>query len=180
MYKPTARLAAILTLALLLSLTMAQGARAQTYPPPVGSLSVESSTTATTVGATADITATVLDNAGDPIEGAEVLFIIASQPGDDAQWSNSETEITVETNADGVATAVLSVGSTPGTIIVETVSGEQTSQVTITVAGQPETGGAPPLASGGDGWSTWQVALVAIGVMAIVGGITIVARRRRA
>ena len=84
MRKLAAGLAAMLALGILAGgLILAGEVQAQTYPPPVGSLSVEAAST--TTGGTSDITATVLDESGNPVEGAEVVFRIVSQPGDDAR-----------------------------------------------------------------------------------------------
>ena len=177
-------LAAILVLALWIGgLILAQGATAQTYPPPVGSLSVEAAST--TPGATSNVTATVLDNAGNPVEGAEVIFTIASQPGSDAHWLDGGLETTAITDANGVATAVLVAGSQAGNIIIETLSGEKTSQVTVAVqegaevpVEVPTTGGAPAESPDG-GLEAWEIALLAIGAGALAGGFSIMIRRNR-
>ncbi len=175
---------AVTLLAMLILATAAlavQAANAQSYPPPVGSLSVSSSTTTPSTGSTTTLTATVLDSAGKPVAGATVTFRIASQPGG-ARFANNLTETTAVTATNGVAQAVLSVGTTPGQIIVQTVSGEKTSQITLQVqspAGVPSTGGAP--AEGGDsGVPLWQIALVASTVVLLAGAILIVGRRRKA
>lgn len=176
--------AAILVLGLWMGgLIPAQGASAQSYPPPVGSLSVEAATT--TPGATTNVTATVLDNAGSPVEGAEVIFRILSQPGTDACWADGGLETTAITDANGVATAVLTAGSAPGSIIIETLSGDKTSQVTVAVQGEaegpaevPVTGGAPPEGSGG-GLPAWQIALLAIVAGTLAGGFAMMIRRSK-
>lgn len=157
-------------------LALARAAEAQTYPPPVGSLSV--SAAATTTGSTTNVTATVLDNAGAPVKGATVTFRIASQPGSDAEWEGGGLETTAITDAAGVATAVLSAGSSVGNIIVETISGGKTSQVTVAVeeAALPPTGSAPS-ESAGSGVPTWQIVLMAGGAAALAGGLTAVLRR---
>ena len=179
MRKSTVSLAAILVLALLAAgIAIAPGVRAQNYPPPVGSLSVEGAST--TPGSTSNVTATVLDNSGDPVEGAEVTFTITSQPGTDARWANGGLEITATTGANGIATAVLTAGSTTGNIIIETVSGEKTSQVTVAVqSGLPTTGGAPPLEGSGSGVPAWQIAFLAAGAAALLGGFAIIVRRNK-
>lgn len=152
--------------------------RAQTYPPPVGSLSVEAAST--TTGSTTSVTPTILDIAGSPVEGAEVTFRITSQPGSDAGWANGKLVTTAITNAKGVATAVLSAGNTPGSIIIETVSGDKTSQVTVAVAGAqlPTTGGAP-VESGSDGLPVWQIGLLAIGAAVLASSLVIMIRRNK-
>jgi len=177
-------LAAILVLALWIGgLVLAQEASAQSYPPPVGSLSVEAAST--TPGATTDVTATVLDNAGNPVEGAEVIFRIVSQPGTDAHWVDGGLETTAITDANGLATAVLAAGSELGNIIIETLSGEKTSQVTVAVQEEaeapievPVTGGTPAEGSG-DGLAAWQIALLAIGAGTLASGFAIMIRRNK-
>ena len=152
--------------------------RAQSYPPPVGSLSVEAAST--TAGSTTNVTATVLDNAGAPVNGATVTFRIVSQPGDDATWADGSQETTALTDANGIATAVLNAGSDTGSIIIETVSGAKTSQVTVAVeeAALPPTGSAPS-ESAGSGVPTWQIVFMAAGAAALAGGLVIMARRNK-
>ena len=163
-------------------LVLAGEAGAQTYPPPVGSLSVEASSATTSTGGTSDITATVLDNSGNPVEGAEVTFRIVSQPGDDARWADGGLDTTGLTDASGIATALLSAGSAPGTIIIETESGGKTSQVTVAVeaatSGLPPTG-APPDSGSDGGVAAWQMAFLAVGAAVLAGGLVIIARRNR-
>jgi|SRR3990172_5755454 len=163
-------------------LVLAGETRAQTYPPPVGSLSVEASSATTSTGGTSNITATVLDESGNPVEGAEVTFRIVSQPGDDAAWSDGGLETTGLTDASGIATAVLRAGSAPGSIIIETISGAKTSQVTVTVeaatSGLPPTGSSPRSESN-SGVPAWQIALMAAGAAALAGGVVIIARRNK-
>lgn len=183
MRKSAVSLAAVLVLGLLIGgIALAPGVRAQNYPPPVGSLSVTGAST--TTGSTTNVTATVLDNSGDPVEGADVTFTIISQPGNDAAWANGKLQDTASSNASGVATAVLSVGSTAGNIIIETISGEKTSQVTVTVqkagaGGLPDTGGAPPVEGSGSGVPAWQIAFLAVGAAALAGGFLAIVRRNR-
>jgi len=181
MRKLAAGLAAVLVLGILAGgLILAGEVRAQTYPPPVGSLSVEAAST--TAGSTTDVTATVLDESGNPVEGAEVVFRIVSQPGDDATWADGSQETTALTDANGIATAVLSAGSDTGSIIIETVSGAKTSQVTVEVAeaagGLPSTGASPDSESDG-GVATWQIVFLAVGAAALAGGLVIMARRNK-
>ena len=178
MRKSAVGLAAVLVIAMVVgALAPGQGVQAQTYPPPVGSLSVEASSTIP--GSTTDVTATVLDSAGNPVGGAQVTFSIVSQPGSGAKWSNGLAEITAITGTDGVATAVLSAGASTGNIIIETVSGEKTSQVIVAVqeTALPPTGGAP--ASDGNGVPAWQIVFLVIGGAALAAGLTIMARRIR-
>ncbi len=109
-----------------------------------------------------------------------MTFTIISQPGNDAEWADGGLETTATTDANGVATVVLKAGSDPGNIIIETVSGEKTSQVTVAVeSGLPTTGGAPPLEGSGSGVPAWQIAFLAVGAAALAGGFAIVVRRNK-
>ena len=179
MRKLAAGLVAMLALGILAGgLILTGEAHAQSYPPPVGSLSVEAAST--TTGGTSDITATVLDESGNPVEGAEVVFRIVSQPGDDATWADGSVETTALTDASGIATAVLNAGSDTGSIIIETVSGAKTSQVTVEVAaaasGLPPTGASPDSESD-SGVAAWQIVFLAVGAAVLAGGLVIIARR---
>jgi hypothetical protein len=113
------------------------------YPPPAGStVALVAGDIAPAVGDTVSIAATVTDPAGDPAAGVACTFAIASQPGGDASVEPGP----VTTNADGVAATVLHIGSTGGTIVVETTCGELSSLITV-VAGaaeEPEAPAAPP------------------------------------
>lgn len=181
MRKLAAGLAAVFALSILAGgLILAGEVRAQTYPPPVGSLSVTAASTSP--GSTTNVTATVLDNAGAPVNGAQVTFRIVSQPGTDATWANGGLETTALTDANGIATAVLNAGSDAGSIIIETVSGAKTSQVTVEVAeaagGLPPTGASPGSRSDG-GVAAWQIAFLAVGAAVLAGGLVIMARRNK-
>ncbi len=174
--------AAIILSSLLVLAAMNGAAGAQTYPPPVGSLSTQSSSTTPSAGATTTLTALVLDSSGNPVFGSSVVFIIDSQPGSDAKFSNGLNQITAATDATGTATAVLSVGKSPGTIIVKTISGDKTSQLTLQVQsalGVPPTGGRPPSEGGGFGLAAWQAALLAAAIAVLLGGSMIAVRRWR-
>jgi hypothetical protein len=177
----TRTLAAAIVLSLLLARATLNGnAGAQTYPPPVGSLSTQSSSTTPPAGATTTLTARVLDASGQPVAGADVLFQIESQPSSGARFSNGLSQITASTDSTGTATARLSVGPNPGTIIIKTTSGDKTSQQTLTVqpaGGLPSGGGQPPDESGG--LAPWQAALIAAGAAMLLGGSVIVARKWR-
>ena len=176
-------LAVAIVLGLLPVLAAGSGAaRAQTYPPPVGSLSTQSSSTTPPAGTTTALSATVLDSSGHPVVGSSVVFIIDSQPGSDAKFSNGLNQITASTDATGTATALLSVGKSPGTIIVKTISGDKTSQLTMQVqsaVGVPPTGGRPDSEGDGFGLAAWQAALLAAGITVFLSGSVIAVRRWR-
>lgn len=110
------------------------------YPPPAGTVTGASDADAAPTGGSVEVTCTVLDTAGAPVAGEACTFTIVSQPGTDASiGTGSVTEIT---DADGVATATLNVGSTAGDIVVEVEARGLSSQVTVTAGGEP--GIAPP------------------------------------
>lgn len=156
-------------------------ALAQTYPPPVGSLTATSESTTPAATTNTVLSATVRDGQGNPIGEANVTFTIVDQPGDDASLGSlSET---VKSNDNGVATVTLFTGSTPGQIVIEVTSGEKTAQLTLTVGvggappAAPKTGGPPPTDDGGT--PAWLIA-VFIGAGLLGGGaaLTMLARRR--
>ena len=172
------------TVLALMMLVAAQSStiQAQPYPPPVGSLSVAASSTTPPAGSTTTVSATVLDNSGNPVADAEVVFQIESQPASGALFSNGLSEITVLTDENGIAIAILSVGGTPGEIIVTMLAGDKTSQVALQVqgapGGAPPTGGPPAADTGGDGLDTWQLALMALGLTVVLAGGVILRRRK--
>ena len=125
----------------LLTLT-ASHASAQYPPPEADDVVLAASDVAPAVGGTVSVAAAVTDAGGDPVAGAECTFAVGSQPGSDASVEAGP----VTTNSDGVATTLLHVGSTEGTIIVEATCGELTALITV-VAGaavEPEEPAAPP------------------------------------
>jgi CSLREA domain-containing protein len=132
-----------------------------TEPPPDGNANVDVTVSDDTpeVGDTVDISVSVTDDAGNPVAGAECTFAITSQPGHDASL---EAE-TATTGEDGVATVGLTVGSTPGVIQVTADCGDfgsEVLEVTVGVAGLPETG------AGADGSSSGTLAVL----LAVVAG----------
>ena len=149
------------------------------YPPPVGSLSAGASDTTPEPGSDVTVTCTVLDSSGNPMANELCTFVITSQPGGASFDGSSST--TGVTDANGVATAVLSAGATPGTIVLETQSGAMSSQVTLTTGAEPaelpSTGGAP----GETGSAPWPLAAgAAAGAMALgLAGAFMALRARR-
>jgi hypothetical protein len=142
-------------------------------PPGEGSVDVEVSDDNVEVGEEVDVTATVVDENGNPVVGEDCTFSIADQPGDDA----SVEEGPVTTDENGQATTTLSAGSTPGTVQVEADCGDFGSQVldvVVSPAALPATGAARP----GDEPLGWGAALlVGVGALALGGGVAL---RRRA
>lgn len=122
------------------------------YPPPVGSVTASVSNPSPATGATVTVSTVVLDSQGQPVANESVTFTIISQPGADA--SLSAPSVTVNTNAQGVATAVLNVGTTAGAIVVgvsargiqsQVMVNVQTPAATVPPGAQP--GVAPPVAT---------------------------------
>jgi hypothetical protein len=178
---PLRTLAAAIVLGLLLALAaLSGGAGAQTYPPPVGSLLFTASSTTPRVGSPVTLTTKLLDNKGLPIANAAVLFHITHQSASDATLEGGVNEVTKMTDSQGAASVLLNPGAHPQTIIVEALSADKTSQLTLTVqaaGGLPSTGGSPPDESGG--MAPWQAALIAAGAAMLLSGTVIVVRKWR-
>jgi hypothetical protein len=130
------------------------------YPPPAGSVTAGVSNPTPGPGASVTVTCTVLNNQGQPVANEPCTFTIVSQPGTDA--SLGAPSVTATTNAQGIATAVLSVGTTPGAIVVKTSAMGVQSQVTVspkaatavpaaTVPPGAQPGAAPPTGAGEPG-----------------------------
>jgi hypothetical protein len=113
------------------------------YPPPAGAVTVSVDETAPPTGGSVEVTCTVVDSAGAPVANEPCTFTVVSQPGADA----SLTSVTVVTDDDGVATATLYTGSTPGLIVVEVKALGVSSQVSVATGVEP--GQAPPTGSTG-------------------------------
>lgn len=127
----------------LISIASVASVAAQPYPPAEpNSIVLSASPTEVAVGGTSTLSANVLDDQGDPISGVEVTFTIVSEPGDDAAVGSKL--VTKDTNALGVATATLQVGSTPGQIVIEAISGQAIDQTAINVAPSPVASPTPP------------------------------------
>jgi hypothetical protein len=113
------------------------------YPPPAGAVTVGVDETAPPTGGSVEVTCTLVDSSGAPVANEAVTFTIVSQPGTDA----SLTSVTVVTDDDGVATATLYTGSTPGLIVVEAEALGTSSQVSVATGVEP--GAAPPTGPSG-------------------------------
>ncbi len=119
------------------------------YPPPTGSMTLTADATNAAPGDSVELTCTVRDTAGNPIEGAECTLTIVSEPNDGASFGSGKSTVEV-TNSDGVATATLYVGDDAGQVVVSGVSGAFSSAVIVSVgAAPPASEIAPP--STGDG-----------------------------
>src|SRR4030042_6924000 len=84
------------------------------YPQPSGSVTLTGSSTTVSVGGSTELTLEVVDSAGSPVAGKACTLYISSQPGTDA----SVTQDSTTTDAGGVITGTLYVGTTRGTVKV--------------------------------------------------------------
>lgn len=171
---------------LVLMATLHNGTARAQYPTPSGSVAVAASQTTVTVGQSVTITATLRDVGGTLLASHSCTLSIASQPGTDA----SVTPANANTNASGVVTATVNVGTTPGTIQVRVTCGSVTGAVTM-VAGASVQPSAPPASgvvlprtgSGAGGQSHGSDTAILLSVAAallVLGGHALWVRRRRA
>src|SRR5581483_11321401 len=100
-------------------------------------------------GGTTDVNCQVINSGGQPQAGVNCTFTVVSQPGSDAGFVSGNvsslqagygvasparqtlTSVTKPTNANGVATASLIVGTTPGPVVVAVEANGIISQVTV-------------------------------------------------
>ncbi|MEX0683148.1 MAG: hypothetical protein WD904_12285 [Dehalococcoidia bacterium] len=156
---------------------VASAASAQTYPPGTDTLTTDADDTTPEPGSSVNVTGTVLDADGSPVEGADVTFTITSNPGA-ASFSNGQQSITAKTDANGVAIVALSTGANPGTIVVRVDSGGKVSQVTLTTGepqALPKTGGAPGIS----GTSLPFTVGAGAGILILLAAGAVTARRLR-
>ena len=170
-----------LSLGAILALSLIAQASAQ-YPPPVGSLITGADDTTPDVGDDVGITATVLDEIGDPLADVDCTFSIADQPGSDASVDSGP----FTTDSDGNVSTDLDTGSTEGTITVEATCGDLSAFVSVAAGAASAPPAAPPASlpdtgsgAGQDdaGWAYW---LIAAAVVAGIGSLAIAWRRLRA
>ena len=141
---------------------------------PQGELTLDAEAETVVAGGDTDVTATVVDENGDPVAGEECTFEIKSQPGDDASVDAGP----ITTDAEGKATTTLNAGDTPGTVEVEATCGalSQVLGVTVTAAALPQSGAGD---SDGGIVSPWLIlALGALAGLGAAGALTLSARRR--
>lgn len=152
------------------------------YPPATGSVVLGAGDTTPVLGDEVTVTATVLDENGDPQAGVACTFSIAQQPGSDASVDPGP----FTSSASGDVSTTLNVGSTAGTVAVEATCGELSASVSV-LASAGEAPALPPASlpdtgAGADGdasgWAFWI--LVAAGASAGMGGLAIAWRRARA
>lgn len=177
MFKTSRLLIPIILVATVGSLFWGMGRAAAEYPPAVGSLSAGASDTTPSPGSSVIITCTALDASGNPLANQPCTFTITSQPGG-ASFDGALSTV-ANTDATGVATAVLSTGTTPGTIVVSVEAAGMVSQVTLnTGAAQelPPTGGTP---AGSNATTRWPLATGAAALSLILVGTLLILRNRR-
>ena len=104
----------VLAVAMALIGSLSAKETAANYPQPSGSATLAGSSTTVSVGGSTALTLTVVDSSGNPVDGRSCELYISSQPGTDA----SVTQDSAATDADGVITGTLYVGTTPGTVKV--------------------------------------------------------------
>jgi len=107
--------------------------------PEAQSIELNVSNAAPAAGDFVVVSVTVLDEGGNPVTGTECTFSIRSQPGTDAAVNASP----VTTDGNGVATAVVDVGSTAGTVAVQANCGNVEAAINV-VAGAAEGPAEPP------------------------------------
>ncbi|HLF71100.1 MAG TPA: hypothetical protein VI759_02975 [Dehalococcoidia bacterium] len=109
------------------------------YAPPVGSVTLVTTNSSPGAGSAVVITTQVLDVNGVPIAGEQCSFAIASEPGTDASFATSPMTVT---DAQGIASTTLNVGSTSGLVIVKASCLGMESQVLVQVS-RPRPPAAP-------------------------------------
>lgn len=150
-----------IALGLAIGVGLATQASAQ-YPPPQGGVFLTTADATPGIGAEVTVEATVQDESGAPLSGADCTFYIAQQPGDDATVDPGP----FATDSDGTAATTLNTGSTEGLIVVGVDCGELSAQVTIAAgeaaappASLPDTGSGGTAATSSALWAV--LALVA-------------------
>ncbi len=134
----------IITAMLLMAVTRSGAAHAQ-YPQPSGSVAVSAEHSNVTVGGSVEIRATVRDANGRALANQSCTLAVASQPGTGA----SVNPTSGKTDAKGVIEAEVSVGSTPGFVVVRVTCGSVAGSITLVAGGvekeaeTPEIGQAP-------------------------------------
>ena len=150
------------------------------YPPPVGSVTAGVSNPAPGTGASVTATCVVVDSQGQPVADEPCTFTIISQPGTDATLG--APSVTANTNAQGIATAILSVGTAPGAVVLGVSAMGVSSQVTVSAQAPAATvapgatlppgaqpGAAPPTGAGESGEGQVPTAVWGVAICAAVG-----------
>jgi hypothetical protein len=165
------------------------------YEPPTGSATLSAtlsgSSTTVSVGGSTVLTLTVVDSSGDPVEGKSCELYISSQPGTDAAVTQDSTA----TDASGVITGSLYVGTTLGTVEVTANCGNLFAGLSVVVAGagaaappqapleppvqviMPPTGVGPT--AYGEPYGLGVIALLAGGLTMLMAGSALFLKARR-
>jgi hypothetical protein len=161
------------------------------YPQPAGSATLTGSSTTVSVGGSTVLTLTVVDSSGDPVEGKSCELYISSQPGTDAAVTQDSTA----TDASGVITGSLYVGTTLGTVEVTANCGNLFAGLSVVVAGagaaappqapleppvqviMPPTGVGPT--AYGEPYGLGVIALLAGGLTMLMAGSALFLKARR-
>ena len=171
--------------ALIAAAVMAGGAAAQ-YPEAIGAVIVASGDTAPGPNETVPVTATVVDEDGNPVAGASCTFSVAGQPGAGASVEPGP----FTTNSDGEVSTTLHSGSTGGNVTIaascQLDGAELTAQTVVVVSGAGEAAPPASLPDTGSGGGTgsdlmlvWGFA-VAGALLALAGLTTVGLAWRRA
>jgi len=99
------------------------------YEQPTGSATLTGSSTTVSVGGSTELTLTVVNSAGNPWAGKSCELYISSQPGTGA----SVTQGSATTDAGGVITGILHVGTTLGTVQVTANCGNLFAGLSVVV-----------------------------------------------
>lgn len=164
------------------------GAASAAYPPNPTSVALAAGNMAPATGDSVSVAVSVLDASGSPVADVSCSFTIVSQPGTDASLSPNGGR----TNAQGVASTTLKVGSNPGTIVVGANCGNVTGIVSVvasaaaappaSIPGGPSTGPTLPSSGTGAGSSSLPKTLIlaSLALLALSGSSAwfyVVARR---
>jgi hypothetical protein len=163
--------------------SLVAGETSAQYPPPTGSVSLVTSSATPVTGTTVSVSATVIDQTGAVAPGLSCTFQILSQPGTSAVVDAGPKV----TDAHGVATTSLSVGTIPGTITVGANCGTLSSQVAVMATAPqpssgrlPTTGLGPATDTGSFGWGLVIALLVGGSLAAATGSVLFRTARRGA
>jgi len=158
---------------------MLGGTASAQYPPPTGSVSMSTSSATPATGTSVSISTTALNQFGTPAFGLSCTFQVLSQPGSGAVVDAGPKV----TDANGVASTTLNVGTTPGSIVVGANCGELSSQVLVEVQGAPAgTLRLPATGTGSEAAPTVPVLIVtlfATGLICVAGATSLRRAARR-
>jgi len=132
------RITAVLGVVGLATVMLAQSAFAQ-YPPPSGSLTSAASATSAQTGEHLSIACVLRDTSGAAIADKTITFVLNVNPGDASLDANQAT-----TDAAGVASVDLDVGTRPGLARVSCTGDGLSSSVLVEVLAETSAPPAPP------------------------------------